>query len=228
MDPVFLGAGTTPAWTPSATPMFAFRLVHSQRPHRVCARLGFGALDSLTGPAPDPLSPGTACSSLGGPPPWRAIPTKPNAEGVLCREAGGPGVNLGMTTDDLCLDRHGGHLERAHPTPHLKVHPQHPTVGQPVMPTAHRNAHWPLLSASLRRCAALIEIDGLARNRVQGSEVCRAIERRERSGGCDLYGPHWVLVSAILRCNQSISRKESQRWSRHVPKRRSTSRMPEA
>ena len=27
---------------------------------------------------------------------------------------------------------------------------------------------------------------------------------------------------------KATSRKESQRWSRHVPKRRSTSRMPEA
>jgi hypothetical protein len=70
-------------------------------------------------------------------------------EKVLCREAGGPGVNLSITTDDLCLDRHGGRVERAHPTPHLKVHPQHRTVGQPVMPSAHLcAAHWPLPSVA--------------------------------------------------------------------------------
>ena len=38
----------------------------------------------------------------------------------------------------------------------------------------------------------------------------------------------WVLVAGILCCNQSTSREESQRWSRRVPKRRTTSRMPEA
>jgi hypothetical protein len=43
-----------------------------------------------------------------------------------------------------------------------------------------------------------------------------------------LYRPHRVLVSGILRSNRTTSRTESQRWSRRVPKRRSTSRMPEA
>jgi acyl-CoA synthetase (AMP-forming)/AMP-acid ligase II len=81
---------------------------------------------------------------------YPARPAKPNAEGVLCREVGGPGVNLSITTDDLCLDRHGGRVERAHPTPHLKVHPQHRTVGQPIMPSAHCCAHWPVPSVSLR------------------------------------------------------------------------------
>src|SRR5271165_4420145 len=80
-----------------------------------------------------------------------ADPAEPNPEGVLCREAGGPGVNVSITTDDLCLDRHGGRVKRAHPTPHLKVHPQHRTVGKPVMPSAHRCAHWSLPSVSLRR-----------------------------------------------------------------------------
>ena len=61
---------------------------------------------------------------------------------VLCREASGPGVNLSITTDDLRLDRHGGRVERAHPTPPLKVHPQHRTVGEPVVPSARRCAHW--------------------------------------------------------------------------------------
>ena len=42
----------------------------------------------------------------------------------------------------------------------------------------------------------------------------------ERIG--DLYPPRWVLVSGILCCNQATSREESQRWSRHVPKRRTT------
>src|SRR6201988_1217941 len=60
---------------------------------------------------------------------------------LLCREAGGPGVDFSITTDDLCLDRHGGRVEGAHPPPPLKVHPQHRTVGKPVMPSAHRCAH---------------------------------------------------------------------------------------
>lgn len=70
--------------------------------------------------------------------------------GVLCREAGGPGVNLSITTDDLCLDRHGGRVERAYPTSHLKVDPQHRAVGEPVMPSAHPCAHRPLPSVWLR------------------------------------------------------------------------------
>ena len=71
-----------------------------------------------------------------------ARPLRQASRRVLCREAGGPGVNLSITTDDLCLDRHGGRVQRAHPTPHLKVHPQHRTVGQPAMPSARRCAHW--------------------------------------------------------------------------------------
>src|SRR3954470_19674383 len=34
--------------------------------------------------------------------------------------------------------------------------------------------------------------------------------------------PRWALVSGILCATKAASREESQRWSRHVPKRRST------
>src|ERR1700758_2913463 len=62
---------------------------------------------------------------------------------LLCRDPRGPGADLNITTDDLSLDRHGRRIERAHPTPVLEVHPQHRTVGEPVMASAHRRAHWP-------------------------------------------------------------------------------------